>query len=137
MKKSGETLHLKETNYAEKGKTRTYREVVETTAGFLEDGYTIGHLKALRNGLKTVKNQPVNSLSRLLQGLQNVKSLNQLDDRIEERSKTLETLNSKINTAEGILTAYEKNMLKKVDETVNQGVEDLRTFYNSAKSETL
>ena len=124
---------------AEKGKTRTYREVVETTADFLEDSYSIEQLKALRNGLKAVavKNQPETSLTRLLQGLQNVKSLNQLDDRIEERGKTLDTLNSKINTAEGILTAYEQNILKKLDKTMTQGVKTFNTFYDAAKSDIL
>lgn len=96
--------------------TRTYKEAVNTTLGFFKDGYSTKDLQDLQRGLDVIgiKGDSTLSVKRLITGLQNAKSLNRLDDSIEERGKTLETLNSKINVAEGILSAYEKKHAQKI-----------------------
>lgn len=92
-----ETTYQRNELDAEKAKTRSYREAVETTCGFFEDGYSFTDLNSLRSGLKAVaiKEKPQISLSRLMNGIQNSKSLSHLTDLIEEETERLKPLTRK------------------------------------------
>jgi len=75
------------------------------------------------------------TLKRLIIGLQNIKSLSDFEDLIEEKSKTLETFNTKITAAEGTLNVLEKNIINKIVETANQGLTNITSLSHSATTE--
>ncbi|MFH0896454.1 MAG: hypothetical protein V1850_00190 [Candidatus Bathyarchaeota archaeon] len=104
---------------AEKEKTRMYRGAVEITDGFLKDGYSIPDLKALRKALEAIrlKGEPTASLNRLITGLQNMKTLNRINDEIDGKTSELNVLNSNISKAQGALNGYQQILIDTLAET--------------------
>lgn len=121
-----------------KKETRSYRKVVDIVEGLIQDGYSFEDLKSIRNGLKVIalKGKPKVSLSEYLEGLQSFKTLNKLYDEIEEREKTLKTLNHNISLVKGELDAYQKTVLKTLETTKKQAVTKLEDVKKKAVLET-
>lgn len=115
----------------ERKKTRLYRKLIGTTQGFIDDGYSFESLKSLRSSLKaiSIKGKPKRSLSRLIEGFQGFKTLDQLYDEVGKAETKLETLNKKIGMAESIFDVYKTRILTVLDEALEKGLKSVRDLH--------
>lgn len=139
LEKLGEDIKFQQNELELKKKeTRSYRKAVDIVEDLIQDGYSFEDLNSLRSGLKAIalKGKPKVSLSEYLEGLQSFKTLNKLYDEIEEREKTLKTLNSNISVAKGELDAYQKTVLKTLEAAKKQAVTKLEDVKKKAVLDT-
>jgi predicted nucleic acid-binding Zn-ribbon protein len=88
-------------------KTRTFQEAMNITGWFFSQGYRTEDLKSIKDAIELVgiKGDPTLSVDRLMRGVEEAGSLNNLRDNIKKSREELRTLRDNINSAEGKLTA--------------------------------
>lgn len=108
-------------------KTATFREAVNVTVGFFQEGYATQDLKSLAKAIKllSIKDDPQLSIERLVRGLERAKALGKLEEGIKEKEKELETLNASINTAKGELRSMRGTVLKEIHEANTQAAKQI------------
>jgi hypothetical protein len=98
-----------------------YNDANEVVQATLNDGYRPQNLIQIMKelGRLSTKGQPLTSIERLLDGLQNVKRLEELDSTIMERTSELSVINKSLNKAKGSLKGIKNATLNEIESTSN------------------
>jgi chromosome segregation ATPase len=104
-------------------KTQTFKEAIAMTVYYFTNGYDTADLKSLKDGLDLlgVKGDPKLSITRLVKGLERIKTLVNLEDTVKEYEKKLQTLNENIAKAEGELYAIRDITVNAIKEAADYG----------------
>lgn len=93
QKKSIEEQKISERNMLDemKRKTASYKETVETVDSILKEGYHPGDLKSMALGLKVfgIKGDPQGSVTRLIEGLKDVKDVAVVEEKLRRKQEEL------------------------------------------------
>ena len=111
-------------------KTQTFKEAVAITVHFFTNGYDTADLKSLKDGLDLlgVKGDPKLSITRLIKGLEGIKTLVNLEYAIKECEEELQTLNKNISKAKGELAAIRDVSLKNIDEVKGFAISEIKSL---------
>jgi archaellum component FlaC len=118
-----------------------YLALLDLLFDFFKRGYTLEHFRLLLSGLKKLEivGQPRNSIKRLLDALEKIRTLEELDAAIQIKEATLATLQGTINELQGIIVAYRDGAVvslnqvsttatKKMDALLNQYLASMNTL---------
>lgn len=115
-------------------KTRTFQEAIKITVWFFTKGYKTADLKSIKDGIELVgvKDNPTLSIDRLIRGVDEAGSLNNIQDIIKKSKEELETLQDEIASAEGKLTAIQGIVIKAIDLTKDNAVSQIENLGNNS-----
>jgi len=119
-----------------KNKTATFQKAVKITMSFFAQGYDTKDLERLKDGLTLlgVKGNPNLSINRLVEGLENAKTLLNLKNTRAKSEKELEALNANASAVKGELRTYKETVLKILDEARTRAIKDIGDAKRDAAS---
>jgi hypothetical protein len=99
---------------------------------FLKRGYTVEHFKLLLNGLRQLEivGQPRNSMTRLLNALQKIKTLEELDAAIARTQATFATLLADANGLRGTIDAYMDGAIASMNQVSTTATNKMEALLN-------
>lgn len=123
-----EMMSARNTLDEEKRKLWTFRESHEIVEEFLKNGYEKEILFSLNVALKALQipDDTKTSLKRLLDGLKNVKNLDELSSQVRAESSKLKKLEEQVDITSGTLSAIKDDAIKQIRSLKNEALSELR-----------
>lgn len=123
-----EMMSARNTLDEEKRKLWTFRESHEIVEEFLKNGYDKEILFSLNVALKALQitGDTKSSLTRLLDGLINVKNLDELSSKVRAESSRLKELEEQVDVTSGTLSAIKDDAIKQIRSLKNEVLSELR-----------
>lgn len=115
-------------------KTSTFKEAVNTVVSFFSDRYNTKDLKRLKGGvdLLKIKDNPTLSIDRLIKGLEDVKTLSNLNDVITEKKIELDTIQKNMKSSKAKLNAIKETILPNITITKNAAINSISETRNES-----
>ena len=107
------------------------------TGWFFSQGYKTEDLKSIKDGIELVgvKGDPTLSVDRLIRGIEEAGSLNNLRGTIKKSREELKTLQDEIVSAEGKLSAIQETVIKAIDKTKDNAVGQIENLGKNSVSD--
>ncbi|MCW4043553.1 MAG: hypothetical protein NWE90_07520 [Candidatus Bathyarchaeota archaeon] len=115
-------------------KTSTFKEAINTVVSFFSDRYNTKDIKRLKGGLDLlkIKDNPTLSIDRLIKGLEDVKTLSDLNDVITEKKIELDTIQKNMKSSKAKLNAIKETILPNITTTKNAAINSISETRNES-----
>jgi hypothetical protein len=117
--------------------TACYKETMDAVDTFLKAGYDSEDIKSLIKGLEVfgIKGDPRASLSRLVTGLKEMKTLFAVEEKLDRKNGELATLTEAVAYAKSELKTIEQTVLQAFREALNTSVQAIKSTEKQANSQ--